>query len=343
MKRYIRAAKDLLHIAECNEIIAQASSIMKSLGAECYFENNSFLDNEGKVIGNVTSLRGYPNFFTSKGDIDYKGLDVSIFPMIFDFYVDKKPYVSTYSHKTIETCVKEHINKVKRIADSVLNLQESVQKLQDNLNNFCDYFENKYINEFEGVQLDAEVQIPEHVVNTTADSDLTVRIRFKSTDPRLYFEETFDYFGSRFSSDKFNELEDKLLKYIRVQSLDFKTDKLTTKFIKKLLNKYNIDTTQHSYQLEAETYDRYESGKRYTKTFKCAGDYLAYFSMLFHKSPTPYTLDNYFGVDGFIETVQDYPSVDAIYDHASSSWYGDGDDYIISLVNLDTNEVLYEG
>ena len=109
------------------------------------------------------------------------------------------------------------------------------------------------------------------------------------------------------------------------------------------MNKYNIDTTQYSYQLKAETYERYQSGKRYTKTFKCAGDYLAYFSMLVHKSPTPYTLEDYFGVDGFIEIVQDYPSVDAIYDHASSSWWGDGDDYIISLVNLDTNEVLYEG
>lgn len=111
-----------------------------------------------------------------------------------------------------------------------------------------------------------------------------------------------------------------------------------------LLKEHNIDTTKQKYELRAETYDRYESGRNYTKKFTCPGDWLAYFSMCLHKSPTAASLVDYFGdIEEFEHYVEDYPTVDDIKEQASSSWWGDGDDFIIYLKNLTTGELLYSG
>ena len=62
--------------------------------------------------------------------------------------------------------------------------------------------------------------------------------------------------------------------------------------------------------------------------------------MILHKQPTAEAIDDYFE-DDFKEYIQDYPTVDAIAGHASSHWWGDGDDYIIYLKNLTTGQILY--
>lgn len=116
--------------------------------------------------------------------------------------------------------------------------------------------------------------------------------------------------------------------------------------IMNLLHEKGIDTTSHNYELRAIGYGRYSDGPTYTKRFRCRGDYLAYFSMRIHEAPTFKNLleDYAYGdIDELIETIEDHPSVADMKELASSSWYGDGDDEIIYLKNLDTGKLLYEG
>ena len=111
-----------------------------------------------------------------------------------------------------------------------------------------------------------------------------------------------------------------------------------------LLKSHNIDTTKSKYELKAEGYERYGSGKRYTKTFTCPGDYLAYFSMMLHTTPSAKSfLEQEYTLDEIQEYLERCPSVKDIARWAEANWYGDGDDYIFSLKNLTTGETLYEG
>lgn len=109
-----------------------------------------------------------------------------------------------------------------------------------------------------------------------------------------------------------------------------------------LLKSHNIDTTTNQYELVAEEYERYEQGGRYKKTFKCPGDYLAFFSMALHANPTPAAIEDYYGdLDELEYYVNKYPTLSDIGKYASQNWYGDGADHIISLKNLTTGELLY--
>ena len=111
-----------------------------------------------------------------------------------------------------------------------------------------------------------------------------------------------------------------------------------------ILKASNIDTTLSQYELKAEAYERYGAGDIYVKKFKCPGDYLAYFSMLLHESPTTSNMLDYMGdLEELEYYVEEYPTVNDIANHAASSWWGDGDDYIIYLKNLTTGEILYQG
>ena len=115
----------------------------------------------------------------------------------------------------------------------------------------------------------------------------------------------------------------------------------TNDTLKQLLQEHGIDTTPAKYELYAETYERYESGRKYKKKFTCDGDYVAYFSMLLHSKPTYDKLVDYFSEDELEEFIEENPTVEDIADYASSSWWGDGDDFIIYLKNLNTGEYLY--
>ena len=53
---------------------------------------------------------------------------------------------------------------------------------------------------------------------------------------------------------------------------------ITQENLLQCLKDHGIDTTPHQYELSAETYERYESGRKYKKRFTTDGDYLAYFS-----------------------------------------------------------------
>lgn len=112
-----------------------------------------------------------------------------------------------------------------------------------------------------------------------------------------------------------------------------------------LLSSFGIDTTISTYELRAEEYERYQEGNRYSKKFKCPGNWLAYFSMLVHGQPSYENLEYELGdVEGELSYyAEQCPTVTAMGDRAARDWWGDGDDYIISLKNLTTGEVLYQG
>ena len=123
--------------------------------------------------------------------------------------------------------------------------------------------------------------------------------------------------------------------------------KFTPMNVRQVLKDHDIDTTLHIYELKAEAYRRYEyeSASFYRRKFKCNGDYLAYFSMVLHKRPNVAAISDYFNGDfqEFIDFVEANPSVSSIEEYACSVWYGDGDDYIIYLKNMDTGNYLYQG
>lgn len=137
----------------------------------------------------------------------------------------------------------------------------------------------------------------------------------------------------------------------RIAASEGKSAKQILSEICSVLRSWGIDTTKHKYEMVAEEYERYSSGSRYTVEFICPGDYLAYFAMTGHRAVTT--------LHGLVETVCDYyisdlnnlkgemeesmpKSLEAMEEKASEYWWGDGDDYIFYLRNLDTGEVLYD-
>lgn len=120
-------------------------------------------------------------------------------------------------------------------------------------------------------------------------------------------------------------------------------DELTIRDVIRKLREWGIDTTRHKYELKAEEYRRYgwEAAPIYAFKFTAPGDYLAYFSMLLHQDFSP---DKIVENIESLEDLEQMPhTLEGIDELASSTWYGDGDDYIIHLKNLDTGEVLYDG
>lgn len=109
----------------------------------------------------------------------------------------------------------------------------------------------------------------------------------------------------------------------------------------KIIEKFGNNA--HKYRLKAEGYERYSAGGIYSRTFKAPNDYIALFSMVLHGSPSLRNLEDYFEPSEILELLEEHPTFDALLDFAASVWWGDGDDYIISLTNLDTGNVLYEG
>lgn len=116
------------------------------------------------------------------------------------------------------------------------------------------------------------------------------------------------------------------------------------------LNSVGIDTTMHNYELFARDYGDDDWGDSYIVRFKCPGDYLAYFAMLGHQEVKT--------LPGLVEVIYDYAfsprykgcellfeicgqSVESMKNYASSEWYGDSDDEVYYLKNLDTNTFLY--
>lgn len=99
-----------------------------------------------------------------------------------------------------------------------------------------------------------------------------------------------------------------------------------------------IDTTKHRYELKAEDYGS-GTGSQYTYRFTALGDWMAYLSMKLHRSMTKSDVLDYLN-----ESLDDLPTtLEGMLEFATENWWGDGDDFIISLKNIDTSVVLYSG
>lgn len=120
-------------------------------------------------------------------------------------------------------------------------------------------------------------------------------------------------------------------------------DELTMRdVVKQIVDRFG--NYKYQYNLKAEEYVRYgfENASIYNKKFLAPNNYLALFSMLLHKAPTVANLEEYFDPDELLKFFEKNPTFNDLYDHAQSVWWGDGDDFIISVDNLTTGENLYE-
>lgn len=101
---------------------------------------------------------------------------------------------------------------------------------------------------------------------------------------------------------------------------------------------------KYKYELVAQEYDRYSDGKIYKKTFYAPNDYIALYSMALHDAPT---IDNFnlafWDPYDIKMSSGNFPTYEEMLNEVSSEYWGDGDDYIISLKNLSTGKTLYEG
>lgn len=129
-------------------------------------------------------------------------------------------------------------------------------------------------------------------------------------------------------------------KYIKAAN----QDSITFSSVLEALKNAGIDTTKSSYEMRAETYERYRESNLYTIKFTCPGDYLAYLAMYIHEPLTKANILNfieeYFG--NLDKMLKEIPSLPDMRNVASSFWWGDGSDYIIYLRNLTTGETLHE-
>ena len=123
------------------------------------------------------------------------------------------------------------------------------------------------------------------------------------------------------------------------------------------LREYGIDTTVHNYEMRAKAYEGYGGGT-YTLKFRCPGDYLAYVAMCILRGEIGYGMkpestrirtasglakgiDDYFGgLEDLLDACGD--SIESMSNFASTNWWGDEDDYIMYLKNIDTGDVLYD-
>lgn len=112
--------------------------------------------------------------------------------------------------------------------------------------------------------------------------------------------------------------------------------------LKHVIDKFG--NNKQKYRLVAQAYERYGSGATYSRTFYAPNDYLALFSMMLHAAPTIANFEDFgFEYIDMEEYLNDYPTYKDLLSHAASTWWGDGDDYIISLTNLTSGKTLYEG
>ena len=110
--------------------------------------------------------------------------------------------------------------------------------------------------------------------------------------------------------------------------------------LKQLIAKFGNNKNQ--YELVAQTYERYESGRPYRIKFFAPNDYIALYSMDIHCAPTVANLEDYgiYGQD-ILDGLKEHPTFEAFREYQSINAWGDGDDFIYSLTNLTTGKVLY--
>ncbi len=111
--------------------------------------------------------------------------------------------------------------------------------------------------------------------------------------------------------------------------------------IKKIVDKFG--NNKYKYELVAQDYNRGYNEGIYRKTFSAPNDYLALFSMMLNERPSISAFEDYMDPEDLQDYIDENPTYEDLLKYAECYWWGDGGDYIISLTNLTTGEVLYQG
>lgn len=324
MKRYIHASFDRDNLdkvrAEADRILAQYDSeIDWDMTLPNVLVQGKLIKFKGKSIGSLITIDGYtapvPHFF-------------------FDQY---------RSGQDVKKQIIDYLDSVQDVIDGlnvvVGRIPKAIQLAKDVAQKIRQY----YINAYEDISVTASIDTgPEW-----ADYDFIIREADGGSEyPRFNFTVTVN--SMPFTEVvRWDELEQEIA-FTNLISIVNKALKRASrsdsgnKLLISILKEYGIDTTKSEYELKAISYERYGNGKIYTCKFACSGDYLAYFSMAIHKQPSVRNINGWYGMDEFENIVEKYPTVEDISNYASSNWWGDGDDHIIYLKNLTTNETLYE-
>lgn len=134
--------------------------------------------------------------------------------------------------------------------------------------------------------------------------------------------------------------KDKILNFKLNESLVEDVELTMEEVVKKIVDKFG--KKKQEYRLVAKEYERWGSEPTYSKTFYAPNDYLALFSMILHAAPTISNFEDYMDADELLWYFENNPTYKDLYDTAYASWYGDGDDLILSLKNLTSGKTLYK-
>lgn len=341
MKRYIKSSYETHSYNNISNVDIATCIDIANNAAEAQNSKMKFSFDTSIPYGKLVDFRGQNDVLNDRGYPTIDGFVVNIDMFHFDYY--------GYSS----------------LAEAQKNITEAVNK-------YLDYFEEKLttlegiidrIPEAEALANQVSNQVADYFAHNFDKVDVSYDLH-KFFSGSKYNPNVVDFYGERpeeepafdfnikLDNSEFNfkilfkSLADSsaaksMIAYINRHLKVAAQGGFNNKYIVSLLKEYSIDTTKHYYELVAESYERYESGKRYIKNFSCPGDWLAYLSMAVHGSPTAKKIDKYYGQDDFEDLLEENPTVTDIAKYASTHWWGDGDDYIIYLKNLDTGKVLY--
>ena len=285
--------------------------------------------------GRLVKFKGKTGLVNARNDIQLDGYTMFADPFFLHSYNLEIGYF-----KRVAEEVKYYVQYIQHLLDLLTDIIERIPMCEEYVDNACSELMRVYADKGQTVNVSATMS------KFAENCDFYYDDEYRPQPCYLF---TIDLAGKHYEVGcDYGTLRTDPVDYI-ISEIN-RHNKISTRNSKgsgdaqviQILNEHNIDTTLCQYQLRAQRYERYAEGEYYTRKFKCAGDYLAYFSMLLHSKPTASAFIDYFGSLGeFEEFVESHPTLPDIANTASSGWWGDGDDYIIYLKNLTTGSTLY--
>ena len=336
MKRWIKASKLYPSTEEANNAVAIANEVLRSKNCAMNWE-----EGYEHPVGILTRFNGDSNV-VKDGMPYFDGYAGYCDLFFFNDYAIANPEKFDVRKEVSESISRYLVMFGKcltKLKDVVTRIPEAEQYAKETEQEVIDYFTKKGY---------ASIQIDSTLIDKWGKGIQFYAQPYSDDEPKFKFNILLD--GSEYniacnytelaSGQASNAITSEINKKIKRSSRSATGNNL----ILQILKSHGIDTTRAKYELCARTYDRMESGEKYIEKFTCPGDYLAYFSMHVHANPTLRNMQFYFGEDlsGFEDVVDENPALADIEEYASSNWWGDGDDYIIYLKNLNTGEYLYE-
>lgn len=339
MKKYIRASEKI------------SQEVVDSLANECVemFAEHGFEMSIRRADPSYSQVTICLRVESVDGDssIVYNGYPVAGgYAMNLSYWFGPS-YATWYEDKdSLRKSIEDYVNRWLNTYEDLQQIAEEIAEIEPQLPEIRDEFLDEYANQFPGLTLDVDIYVW-MTENVNGKFEYPLLYGGRKYNPSLEFSGSINgnEFYERYSYANWvsGEGEQKLVNEIS-KLYNRKKRRSGNSEIVAILKDHGIDTTKSKYELVAETYERYGGGRKYRKNFTCPGDYLAYFAMTIHATPNYNNLMDSFGdIYEFEEFVDKYPTVGDIAEHAASSWWGDGDDYIISLKDVNSGEVLYAG